>query len=184
MKKLIQVIALAALIFFISCSASTDTRYGKEEGTKDKETPVLTDESIKEDFDFTPFKTKFDIPEKIIEFPVVSSATEDLNIWYEYETSSLDTVYYVNRKIIDKINGYRVLILTTDNLEEANDMRSEIYFKTVQREVYIIFDPPFYKVMIGDFTELSEARDLNFKLNQMGYSEARVINETVNIFEQ
>ena len=47
----------------------------------------------------------------------------------------------------------------------------------------ITFEPPFYKVKAGDFTAHSEANDFKFKLNQLGYPEARVIQETVNIFE-
>lgn len=185
MKRTLNIFSSILLIFFISCSASTDTRYGKEEETKDKEKTIITDKiskNVEEDFDFTPFKTEFDIPEKQIAV-YNGSVSEELNIWYEYDDNSFDTLP-VNRKIIDRVSGYRVLVLATDNLDEANNMRAEIYFQVIQREVYVIFDPPFYKVMVGDFTELSEARDLNFKLSQMGYSEARVVNETVNIFEK
>jgi hypothetical protein len=81
------------------------------------------------------------------------------------------------------IPGYRVLVLTTDNLEEANNLKSEIYFKTYQKPVYISFDPPFYKVKAGDFINSTEATELGFKLNQMGYTEAKVVRDTVNIFK-
>ena len=40
------------------------------------------------------------------------------------------------------------------------------------------------KVKVGDFTDITESNNLKFKLNQLGYTEARVIKETVNIFEE
>jgi len=186
MKNLFIVLITISLILFYSCSASTDSRYGgekkdtgeKEVVTKDKEPEV----EIVEDFDFTPYRTKLDLPKKEISIPAITS-TPKSEIWYGYEDIEIDTSSLLNKKIIDKVQGYRVLILTTDNLEEANNMRSEIYFSTTQKEVYVIFDPPFYKVMVGDFTEYSEAKDLSFKLNQLGYTESRIVNETVNIFE-
>ena len=80
------------------------------------------------------------------------------------------------------MQGYRVQVLITDNLDEANNMRSDIYFKTNQKAVYIVFDPPFYKVEVGDFKNMADAKSLSFQLKQLGYSDARVINETINIF--
>jgi hypothetical protein len=39
-------------------------------------------------------------------------------------------------------------------------------------------------VKAGDFTTKPEANDFKFKLNQLGYSEAKVVQETVNLFEK
>jgi hypothetical protein len=182
MKHLLLALGILSMLVFYSCSASTSERYSSDERETDDSKTVADDEktdTITEDFDFTPYRTKLDIPEKKLNFPT-SSKSQD--IWYDYEEIDTDTTSV--KKIIDKVSGYRVLILTTDNLEEANNMQSETYFKKIQKQVYVIFDPPFYKVMVGDFTDYTNARNLSFKLNQMGYVEARVVNETVNIFGQ
>lgn len=168
----------SALIIFYSCSASTDTRYETDKDKSENKKDPATE--ISEDFDISPYRTKLKIPEKDFNLPSSGSISE---IWYGYEDTIQDTSAGISRKIIDKVPGYRVLLLTTDNLEEANLMKEEVYSKNTQRQVYVIFDPPFYKVMVGDFTEYSEASDLSFKMNQLGYTEARVVNETVNIFE-
>jgi hypothetical protein len=186
MKKLFIILFSLDLLIFYSCGASTDSRYGGEKKVSG-EKKVVTEEKepgvkIVEYFDFTPYRTKLDIPKKEISMPTITSAPKS-EIWYGYEDTEIDTSSFLNKKIIDKVQGYRVLILTTDNLEEANNMKSEIYFNTSQKEIYVVFDPPFYKVMVGDFTEYSEAKDLNFKMNQLGYTEARIVNETINIFE-
>ncbi len=186
MKATLNILLTLSLLIFYSCSASTDSRYGgdkkdsddKEVVIKDKETEV----EIAEDFDFTPYRTKLDIPKKEISIPIITS-TPKSEIWYGYNDAEIDTSSFLNKKIIDKVPGYRVLLHTTDNLEEANNLRSEIYFNIAQKEVYVVFDPPFYKVMVGDFIKYSEAKDLSFKMNQLGYTESRVVNETVNIFE-
>ena len=87
------------------------------------------------------------------------------------------------KQIIGTTDGYRVQVISTDDIDEANLVRSELYEKTTRKEVYIFFEPPFYKVKVGDFTSKSEAENLRFKLNQLGYSESKVVQEIVNIFE-
>ena len=175
MKSLILFIAFMCPLVFYSCGASTADRYSDdEEKIKEKEI-----EEVKEDFDFTPYQTKLEIPEKKINLP---SHSKNQDVWYDYDEKNIDTLSS-SQKIVSKLNGYRVLIFTTDNLDEANNMRSEIYFKTTEKQVYVTFDPPFYKVTVGDFTNYSDAKNLSFKLKQMGYAEARVVNETINIFE-
>ena len=175
MKSLILFITFMCPLVFYSCGASTADRYSDdEEKIKEKEI-----EEVKEDFDFTPYQTKLEIPEKKINLP---SHSKNQDVWYDYDEKNIDTLSS-SQKIVSKLNGYRVLIFTTDNLDEANNMRSEIYFKTTEKQVYVTFDPPFYKVAVGDFTNYSDAKNLSFKLKQLGYAEARVVNETINIFE-
>ena len=175
MNKILQgILALTFLIFLIVvCSASTGSRYE----TKPKDTEIEDeDEQVKiiEDFDISPYKIEIDIEE----VPYGNQVLPD-DVWYGYA----DTVSTSDKNIAGTTDGYRVQVLSTDNMDEANQVRSEIYFNTKNKEVYITFEPPFYKVKAGDFTSHSEANDFKFKLNQLGYPEARVIQETVNIFE-
>ncbi len=175
MNKILQgILALTFLIFIIvGCSASTGSRYE----TKSNDTEIKDEEEqekIVEDFDITPYKTEIDIEE----VPSGNQVLPD-DVWYGYA----DTVSTSSKNIAGTTDGYRVQVLSSDNMDEANQVRAEIYFNTKNKEVYITFEPPFYKVKAGDFTSHSEANDFKFKLNQLGYPEARVIQETVNIFE-
>ncbi|MEE9448533.1 MAG: SPOR domain-containing protein [Ignavibacteriaceae bacterium] len=173
-KILPNIAALTFLIFiFVGCSASTGSRYetkSNDNDIKDKE----EQEKFVEDFDITPYKTEIDIEE----VPSGNQVLPD-DVWYGYT----DTVSTSSKIIAGTTDGYRVQVLSTDNMDKANQVRAEIYFNTKNKEVYITFEPPFYKVKAGDFTSHSEANDFKFKLNQLGYPEARVIQETVNIFE-
>lgn len=175
-----------SLLFVFGCSASTGTRYEEskttntsdvknEETNKDVEQKTVDTKNIVEDFDITPFRSHIKVD---IKNPVSGFVPPD--VWYGYENVEVNK----SRNIIGTADGYRVLVISTDNLEKANNVRSEIYFKTQNKEIYISFEPPFYKVKVGDFTERDEASDLKFKLNQLGYGEARVVQETINIFSE
>ena len=171
MKFLITFFGLAILI--LGCSASTGSRYETKNETNSS-TDTEKKNEVVEDFDITQYETEIDI-----EAPPISTGKVPPDVWYEYSTSSTDSL----RKIIGTTDGYRVQVLSTDDIDEANLVRAEIYEKTSRKEVYVIFEPPFYKVKVGDFTSKTEAEDLRFKLNQLGYTESKVVQETVNLFE-
>lgn len=177
-KRLITI--LSAMLLFYSCATSTGSRYGKDDrgsGTDSSATirggvPIV---NLSEDFDITPFKTQIKIPE------TKTARTEpNENVWFDYGVPIKETQ---TKKLVGTQDGYRVLVINTDNLEEANQIKSEVYSKTDQYEIYIDFEPPFYKVKIGDFKDQKSADNMRFKLNQLGYKEAKVIKESINLFE-
>ncbi|HEY6437626.1 MAG TPA: SPOR domain-containing protein [Ignavibacteriaceae bacterium] len=171
MKLLVAFIGLAALL--TGCSASTGSRYETKADTETENT-IEEKKEVVEDFDITPYATEIDI-----EAPPIATGKVPSDVWYEYNLSATDSM----KNIIGTTDGYRVQVLSTDDIDEANIVRAEIYEQTSRKEVYIIFEPPFYKIKIGDFTSKSEAENLRFKLNQLGYTESKVVQETVNIFE-
>jgi hypothetical protein len=175
---------LCFIVFVLtSCGpiTSTGSRFHSEKDIdKDKSKEVKKSDTVnlKEDFDITPYKSKIEISDTI---PQLNKEGDgNLIAWYGYDTTISNSGL---NNPIKQAAGYRVLVLTTDNLEEANNMKSEIYFKTDQKPVYISFDPPFYKVKVGDFINSTEASEFGFKLNQMGYTESKVVRDTVNIFQ-
>ena len=174
-KYFISIISLSAFILlFSACSASTGSRYEKDE-TK-RTTEKNESETIKEDFDITPYRTNIEIEESPANKNGVTEA------WYEYDTENENQ--NSKKRIVGTADGFRVLVITTDNINEANSVREEIKSKVPGKETYISFEPPFYKVKIGDFTDITESNNLKFKLNQLGFTEARVVKETVNLFEE
>lgn len=172
MKLLFATISLTFILF--GCSASTGSRYETKNETKTTTPPSEEKKEIPEDFDVTPYQTKIEI-----ETPPISLNKIPSDVWYEYPGSVPDTT----KQILGTTDGYRVQVISTDDIDEANMVRAEMYERTTKKEVYIIFEPPFYKVKVGDFTSKSEAENLKFKLNQMGYSESKVVQETINIFQ-
>lgn len=129
--------------------------------------------NLREDFDITPYKTKIDIVDSS-----EAVASQDQDIWVAYDR--VETKNDVSQPSTVVLQGYRVQVASTDNLDEANTIKSDVYFKA-KMPVYIIYDSPFYKVRAGDFVDMNRAKDLNFKLNQLGYKDTRVVQDSVNI---
>ena len=171
MKILIGFTAISLLL--IGCSASTGSRYETKKETGE-ETSTKVKNEVTEDFDITPYQTEINI-----EAPPIGTDKLPSDVWYGYE----DSTSVKEKRIAGTTDGYRVQVLSTDDIDEANRVRAEVYEITSRKEVYIIFEPPFYKVKVGDFISKSEADNLRFKLNQLGYTESKVVQETVNLFE-
>lgn len=177
-KKLSVVLML--LLVICACSASTGNRYGKEDKVKsentseDKNRDVKTT-PLKEDFDISAYKTKIVIPEKNL-----NTVSENQNVWFDYGSPVVETKM---KTLSGTTEGFRVLVLTTDNIEEANQIKADVYFSQNSNEVYLDFEPPFYKVKAGDFDNQKTADEMRFKLNQLGYKEAKVIRDKINIYK-
>jgi hypothetical protein len=176
MKILALFFALLASLLLYSCGTTSTVRYHRGEKKTEKENKETEEKTYKETFDITPYHTTIDIKEK----PKNNENTTDINPWYEY--AQKDTANS-EKTIVGTTNGFRVQVFASDNLEAADSLKSELALKITQKNIYIIFDPPFYKVEVGDFTDMGDAKDLNFRLTQMGYTESRVIASTVNVFE-
>ena len=172
-KAIIKSIVGFIVIFSIGCGSSTDSRFSSNttETSGNKHEKIL-----REDIDISKYKTRIDFGDNSRQIN-----TDLIKAWYDYPLK-IDTSVGPPT-IINTVNGYRVRVLSTENLNEADSLRNELYNKTNQKQIYIIFDPPFYRIEIGDFTDISSARYLRFKLNQIGYNEARVVGEKVNIYK-
>lgn len=182
MKKLfVLLIALLPItLVLIGCGSSTGSRYTKsEERTGIDSTIFDYPESnrikVNEDFDITPFKTKIEVPLSQSQ----ASSTEN-DIWYDYELNDQDNL---QKKLIGTEEGYRVLVVSSDNLEDVDKIKLDIQTIVAGNEIYTNFEPPFYKLKVGDFKQQNSADNLRFKLNQLGYKEAKVVRETINVFK-
>lgn len=169
-------VAVIISLSLFSCGTSTGSRYQQEQAEQKKEDKDSV--RISENFDLTRYHPKMDIPEKI-----KTTDSAKTKVWYSYNENPGGSHSDTSQTVIKSLPGYRVLVLSTDNLDEANNMRSDVYFKTGHTAVYVVFDPPFYKVEAGDFTDMNDAKNFSFKLKQMGYNDITVINETVNKFK-
>ena len=178
-KFLAHSILFSFFIFFLtSCGAtSTGSRYSdKDTNNSDSEVnSKANDTKLVEDFDITPYKTEVEIPENHKQQTVGQS-----DIWYDYDSKNQEDQQKV---LVGTEEGYRVLISNTDNLEDANQVKEEVLSSVNDNEVYIDFEPPFYKVKVGDFNDQKTADNLRFKLNQLDYTDAKVTKETINVFK-
>ncbi len=182
MARVVTLFAVVLLFYFSGCGAvPTSERYEtKETGKENSEVKVKsgTDKSeLAETFDLSPYRPDLQLDDT--EF-LTKSYSESADAWYEYGDKSESTK---NKNITGTGDGFRVQIVATDNLDDANTINSEISSLIPNQRSYVNFEPPFYKVKIGDFTEISEANDMRFRLSQMGYTESKVVRESINLFE-
>lgn len=182
MKKtfVVFVTIIPALLILIGCGTSTGSRYSKTESSTGIDSTIFNypeNNKIKvsEDFDITPFETK-------VEVPVDKNQTtvNENDVWYDYDIIDQNNQ---QKKLIGTEEGYRVLVISSDNLEDVDKIKSDIQTVVDGNEIYTTFEPPFYKLKIGDFTHQNSADNLRFKLNQLGYKDAKVVKEIINVFK-
>lgn len=178
MKNFIVIyLYLFALLFISACSSSMESTNNRYKHNDDEKlaVPEKSTTSLTEDFDFTPYFLNIEDRKPDTLINVVSKKEESL--WWNYP--NIDN----SQKIIVRQPGFRVQVLATDNLNEAQQMRSDVYFKTNKPDIYITFQAPLYKVKVGDYPTQSGANNLAFKLNQLGFPLTQVVADTVNILK-
>lgn len=180
MKFIISSVLSSFLMFLIwGCGATSTVRYDseKEEQKPDvKESSIKEETTLNEDFDITPYKTKIELPE------VKSPETVNTgDVWYEYDSPKTDKLN--SNEVSYKTSGFRVQVIAIDDMDEANRIIEEISDVAGNNKTYMNFEPPFYKVLLGDFETSKEADQFRFKLNQLGYREAKVVKDEINIFK-
>lgn len=88
----------------------------------------------------------------------------------------------INTQDIQKeVNGFRVQIIATQNLEKATLLEEEAKskFSMNGHNTYLIFEAPLYKLRIGDFTSRDQADELKTQALKYGYREAFIVRTKV-----
>ncbi len=80
--------------------------------------------------------------------------------------------------------GFRVQVLVTNRLDSANSVKNSLQsllsssiFQS--QKVYIIYEPPNYKVRVGDFERLQDASVLRKFLIENGFKYAWIVNDRI-----
>lgn len=96
-------------------------------------------------------------------------------------TSFDEFVFDSNKGEQDSVGiGYRVQLIQTTDPEEAKNLQRDALLR-FNADVYLVFDPPFYKVRVGDFANWYDAEKLQKQAIQKGFREAWVIRTKVNL---
>ncbi len=88
------------------------------------------------------------------------------------------------RDIGDPNQGYRIQILSTRNVSEADSVASEFRFWAVDNikeyipEAYVLYRQPYYKVHVGNFQFQDQAMQLN-TLVKKAYPDAWIVPDEV-----
>ena len=75
--------------------------------------------------------------------------------------------------------GFRVQILTTQNLTEAIAMKAKADSLLPNYNIYIVYDSPYYKVRVGDFRARYEANQAVSYIANHGFPNAWSVPDNV-----
>jgi len=82
---------------------------------------------------------------------------------------------------VDSIGtGYRIQIIQTTDPEEARTVQQDAILR-FDHEIYRVFNPPYYKVRVGDFVNWTDAEKVQDLAIRKGFREAWVIRTKVNL---
>jgi septal ring-binding cell division protein DamX len=75
--------------------------------------------------------------------------------------------------------GFRVQIFASSSIDEANAAKATAEEKAIRDSIYIVYDPPVYKVRVGDYATRFEANQHLTRLVNIGYPDAWVVADRV-----
>ncbi|MFH0989016.1 MAG: SPOR domain-containing protein [bacterium] len=80
--------------------------------------------------------------------------------------------------------GYRIQLFSSANIDEANTMKTVAVEKIATDSVYIVYDPPIYKVRVGDFRSRVEANQTLRVLIEKGFPDSWIVPDQINVRRQ
>ena len=75
--------------------------------------------------------------------------------------------------------GFRIQIYASKKIDEATAVRTMATEQFPQDSIYVVYDPPVYRVRIGDFPTRLEANRRLPSIAQAGYPDAWVVTDRI-----
>ncbi len=75
--------------------------------------------------------------------------------------------------------GFRIQVFSTSNIDEAMKMKLDVLAKLPQDSVYVVYDPPVYKVRLGDFPSRYEASIRLSSVVDQGFPDAWIVPDNI-----
>jgi hypothetical protein len=155
---------LIFIVFLFGCAATKDT----VQETTEEVAPLKYDES------FDPLSLNDDDIIIAAELPGANTSPNG---------SDPDTG--AQNEEIKEINGFRVQILATKNIETASLFEQEASerFQNQGHKTYLIFEAPLYKIRVGDCKERSLAESLQDLAKDYGYRESFIVKSKILVLQ-
>ena len=79
----------------------------------------------------------------------------------------------------EEIQGFRIQIFASSSIDEANASKIGAEEKFLRDPIYVVYDPPVYKVRVGDYVTRFEANQQLTRLVNIGYPDAWVVADRI-----
>ncbi len=165
MKSINQSVIIFSIILFLV--------YTLIQGCKTAE-EIKKEEIIKEDIN--EFLTKYEKTFDPAEYD------EDVDTILQLVKKQLDLTE--TGKIVaisppETIQGFRIQVLFTPDIQQANQLRDELTDRLTDTWTYIVYDAPYYKIRIGNYSDRAAAAAIMKKLNGLGYKDAWIVPDKI-----
>ena len=77
--------------------------------------------------------------------------------------------------------GYRLLVINTNNRDEAVAAKSKVYTYFPELKSYLIYQSPYFKLKVGNFKERKEAEEYQERLKKYFPKGVFIMNDTIEV---
>ena len=77
--------------------------------------------------------------------------------------------------------GYRLLVINTNNREEAAAAKTTVYTYFPELKSYLLYQAPYFKLKVGNFRDKKEAEDYQQRLQKYFPKGVFIMNDTIEI---
>ncbi|HDL17466.1 MAG TPA: SPOR domain-containing protein [Bacteroidetes bacterium] len=160
--------ALLIFSFFFGCATTQKSKAPVNRDKAEPETQIL------EDFDPVELKDDdFVVPAKVNDFVAPGKIQTEYPNAVPFANADSGEVKTV------RVRGYRIQIGAFKNQEDAETVHREAMLNFENDNVYLIFEPPNYKIRVGDFEARRDAEGLLQKAISMGFKDAWIVKTLV-----
>ena len=77
--------------------------------------------------------------------------------------------------------GYRLLVLNTNNREEAAAAKTKVYTYFPELKSYLLYQAPYFKLKVGNFKDRKEAEDYQERLQKHFPKGVFIMNDIIEL---
>ncbi len=79
------------------------------------------------------------------------------------------------------VKGFRIMIITTNNRDEANAAKAKIYTYFPELKTYLWHQSPYYKLKVGNFKDRKDAESYQRRLNSYFPKGVFIMPDTIEV---
>ena len=77
--------------------------------------------------------------------------------------------------------GYRLLVVNTNNRDEAVEAKTKVYTFFPELKSYLIYQSPYFKLKVGNFKDRKEAEEYRERLQKYFPRGVFIMNDTIEL---
>jgi hypothetical protein len=146
------------------CGGERQTLKDDENGTKAKAPMVYYEATLR--------PSEFDEEVEIIQQAHEKQGESALPFEVPSDSTVVETV---------EVQGFRIQVFASSSIDDASAAQIVAREKVVTDSVYVVYDPPVYKVRVGDYATRLEANQRLPRLVHLGYTDAWVVSDKISL---